>query len=136
MSVNDTGQVWVLREAVAALDAKQKAESRALAEALSRLPEDIESQPFALAQVFPDALGREDFRQVKLTKTGKEVAASTAVLVSANPEESSTAQDNTALMWAAHALVYMPSSSFLPRSLRQPSRPPRPRLAFLALRLS
>jgi hypothetical protein len=93
-TINTSGHVWVLREAVAAL--KGPAKLPELAQALSKLPETIESQPFALARAFPDKLARSNFRQIKLVATSEEVAASTAVLANANPEEDVKEQGDVA----------------------------------------
>ena len=96
-AVNTSGHVWVSREAVGKL--KGSAKLPDLNNALQMLEESEDQMPFVFARVFPDASGRADMRRVQLAEgSKKELPASTAVLLNANPENGAAPDSDAALI--------------------------------------
>ena len=95
-AVNTTGHVWILRELVGQL--KGPAKLPELHNALQMLEQDVEDMPFVFARVFPDGSARPDMRRVQLASGGKELPASTRVLMNANPEQGIAVEDDAALI--------------------------------------
>ena len=96
-AVNTSGHVWVAREAVGKL--KGPAKLPELNNALQMLEESEDQMPFVFARVFPDSSGRPDMRRVQLAEgSQKELAASTAVLLNANPENGVASESDAALI--------------------------------------
>ena len=81
--ISSSGHVWILREAVEKLKGPNKLPD--LLKALNQLDTLSTDAPFVYARVFPEATGRPDQRRVQIG-LGKELVASTSVLVNANPE--------------------------------------------------
>ena len=82
-TISSSGHVWILREAVEKLKGPNKLPD--LLKALNQRGTVTANAPFVYARVFPDATGRHDQRRVQIG-AGKELVASTSVLVNANPE--------------------------------------------------
>ena len=95
--VNTSGHVWVVREAVGKL--KGPAKLPELHNALQMLEKSEDQMPFVFARVFPDVSGRADMRRVQLAEgSQKELLASTAVLLNANPEKGAASESDAALI--------------------------------------
>eukprot|EP00966_Prymnesium_polylepis_P324399 7380446-Prymnesium_polylepis.1 len=87
-TIATSGHVWILRETVDSLKGNNKLPE--LATALKQAEGDAKSHPFVYARVFPDSMGRHDWRRVQIG-AGKELPARTDVLASANPDTDTTA---------------------------------------------
>ena len=85
--INVTGHCWILREKLDGLKGACRCPELSSAIAALNLG-DTASHPFVLCRVYPDPSGRLDWRRVQVHGTNKEVPASTAVLMNANPEDS------------------------------------------------